>query len=398
MAPMHRLQIDHVKAGAPLPFDVYDDAGHLLLKRGLKVLSDLQLERLIERGLFCTEPDAVTHGLHERQGGRPGYVGPKSRKVSVMKLLTDIQGDLEVLLTQHQPENFAEQIQELVKRLQHACTLDADAAVASMLMLTRGNYSVRRMVHTALLSELLMRQMAAPDPVRAVTGAAALTMNLSMLELQDTLYAQQSPPDESQSAALKRHPQEAVDHLRALGVNDSTWHKLVLQHHETIDGRGYPAGLKGQEINKAAQVISLADRYGAMVTGRAYRAAMQPNMVLKTIYKDQGVSVDALLVSHLIKAVGIYPPGCAVALANGDLAIVIKRTQSANQPVVRCVKNAMGKVLSPPPKRLTSEPAFTVQKSIARQDLGCDIDTDQLWGEAFEFVVPASNPEAVIVP
>jgi HD-GYP domain-containing protein (c-di-GMP phosphodiesterase class II) len=219
---------------------------------------------------------------------------------------------------------------------------------------------------------------------RRVVMCAALTMNIAMLDLQDVLYSQASAPTPEQNAQVHQHPAKGVDRLRALGVTDETWLTVLAQHHETIDGKGYPGGLSGAQITRDAQLLSLADRYGAMATGRGYRAAALPNVVLKQIFMDKDKGVDAQLAGLLVKTVGIYPPGSLVALANGDIAVVVKRTQSASQPVVRCVKTYRKEILAQPRKRLTSEPAYAIARLIPIADLGFALNPALLWDEGYE--------------
>ena len=162
----------------------------------------------------------------------------------------------------------------------------------------------------------------------------------------------------------------------------------MAQHHETIDGRGYPAALRGDAISHAAQVLSVADRYGAMATGRAYRPAALPNAVLRQLFMDKDKNIDASLAGLLVKAVGIYPPGSLVALANGETAVVVKRTRSANHPVVRSVKSNRNQILEQPRKRLTSDPVHAITRLLPMSDLGFEVDLNLLWDEGFEMDAP----------
>jgi len=134
-------------------------------------------------------------------------------------------------------------------------------------------------------------------------------------------------------------------------------------------------------------LLSLADRYGAMATGRAYRGPALPNLVLKQIFMDKDKSVDAGLAALLVKTVGIYPPGCVVELANGDVAVVVKRTRIANQPVLRCVKTWRKEILEQPRKRMTTEPGHAIARLIPASELGFTLDHERLWDGGFE-----SNP------
>jgi hypothetical protein len=380
MVSTAKLRADQMQVGQPLAFDAFDDAGHLLLRKGFVIHDARQLASLIERGLY-------RYGNADPASGSPGPQGPaasKHHRYSVFQLLTALLEPLDQLLRAPPGPGFVAGMQDMAAQLQRAVRLDTDAAIASILIQQVGRYSVRRMVHSAILCELMVGELAQTEQQRMALTCAALSMNIAMLELQDGLYAQPGPPSASQRAQVRLHPLQGVTMLRARGVTDETWLSLVAQHHETIDGRGYPQQLQAGAIARSAQLLSLADRYGAMATGRAYRGPALPNLVLRQIFMDKDKSVDAGLATLLVKTVGIYPPGSAVELANGDIAIVVKRTRNASHPVLRCVKTWRKEILDHPRKRMTHEPGHAIVRLIAASDLGFALDPERLWDGGIE--------------
>ncbi len=376
----HRVDLHQIHTGVALPFDTFDASGKLLLRKGHVIHSDDQLARLLERGLY-RDPQEVAESLGREAANKRGYVPPQGHKQCALAQLADIQRALEQWLMADDMPQAPLALLSLARMLQQTCELDPDASLASIQMVAEGRYSVRRMVHSAVLAELLLAQWGMSFEERTTVVAAALTMNLCVLDLQDTLSEQPTPPTEQQREQLRQHPQAAVEKLRARGVNDAQWLDAVAQHHERLDGSGYPKGLLGEATSLAAQVIGLADRYGAMATGRSYRPSALPNLVLKSIFSDKDKTVDARLVSLLVKTVGVYPPGSVVVLANGDTAVVVKRTQQANCPVVKVVRTQRAQVLEDPRKRLTSEAPFGIDRIIPRSQLNFPLDPHRLWDE-----------------
>ncbi len=374
-----RLHAGQIQVGNPLPFDTFDEDGKLLLRKGFVISDPEQLVRLLQRGLFH---EAVPE--QAKPAAVPGLPAHTTRHFSVMGLLARIQEQLGQLLAEDAPTDFPARVGALADQLQRAYSLDSDAAIASIQMCHTGRYSTRRLVHGAILAELLQRESGADESQRRSLMCAALTMNITVLDLQDLLYAQTSRPTGQQMEQVMGHPAAGARRLVELGVTDTHWLSIVAQHHETIDGMGYPEALRGSEIGHAAQVLSIADRYCAMATGRAYRPAALPNTVLRQVFMDKGKNVDAGLAGLLVKSVGLYPPGSLVGLANGDIAVVVKRTISANHPVVRCVKTNRNEILEQPRKRLTSEPAYAITRMLPMADLGFEVDPTLLWDEGFE--------------
>jgi HD-GYP domain-containing protein (c-di-GMP phosphodiesterase class II) len=101
--------------------------------------------------------------------------------------------------------------------------------------------------------------------------AAALTMNIGMLSLQEVLYQQEKDLTSEQKQLIDSHPAQSVVMLHEAIVTDRLWLKCVLAHHEKIDGTAYPNQLSGEQYYEETQLITLADQYCARLSPRAYR-------------------------------------------------------------------------------------------------------------------------------
>lgn len=378
------LASGELKAGQALPWDLCDQAGRLLLRRGFVIEQAAQLTRLLEAGLY-RRPDSggPSPGPVRLPLGALPATGASGITNTVFAQIDDVLAELELLLSTPPAGSFSNRIMRLAGVIQSCFELDSDAAIATVQMLHSHRYSTRRLVHAAILMELLLKSQGEDGAQRQLALAAALTMNIAMLDLQDALNHQSTPPDPEQKARLRQHPERGVKELRRLGVADPVWLAMVEQHHETIDGKGYPLGLNGSQINPLAQMLSMVDRYGSMAIGRAYRLPVLPNVVLKQIFMDKE-SVSPELAALLISAVGIYPPGSLVTLAGGELAVVLRRTAVASQPLVAVLRNSQGQVLDRPRRRLTSEPSQAITGLVSRQQLGFDLDPTRLWDQRFD--------------
>jgi putative nucleotidyltransferase with HDIG domain len=100
---------------------------------------------------------------------------------------------------------------------------------------------------------------------------------------------------------IKEHPVIGANMLSQLGLWEQERH-IIRCHHERFDGRGYPDGLKQEEIPFLARVLSLADAYDAMASDRAYRKRMEPSLILSIIQEGAGTQFDPRIVDAFHKA------------------------------------------------------------------------------------------------
>lgn len=370
--PMRRIEDGQIRAGIPLPCDIHDRAGRLMLRAGQIIPGDHQVARLIEQGIFG-----------DLELDDEAQTAPRADRISVYAKLAELRAavarELDSADSPDRVEPFHVAMAAHAATLSDLCALDADAALGSVLLQREPDYSVRQAVNTAIVTELLLVQRNVDVTTRRAALAAALTMNIGMRSLQNDLYSQPAPLSEDQKAAILAHPVVGARTLKSFGVPDTAWLSTVAQHHELLDGSGYPGGLTGEQVSEFAQVVGLADRYCAMVSERAYRPGTPPNAALREIFLTQGKGVDPVLAAQMVKELGIYPPGALVQLANGESAVVVKRTLNSGQPIVRAVLSGAGLRLPATPKRRTSHPSFAIAQALPHARMPANLDGASLW-------------------
>lgn len=95
-------------------------------------------------------------------------------------------------------------------------------------------------------------------------------------------------------------------------------------HHERMDGKGYPRGLRHQQISYYAKMVALADAYDAMTSERCYGTAKTSEQALKTLLRDRGAHFDSQLAKAFVACIGFYPSGSLIELGGGQLALVLE--------------------------------------------------------------------------
>ncbi len=123
---------------------------------------------------------------------------------------------------------------------------------------------------------------------------AALFHDLGKKNIPDEILNKPGRLTDDEMDQVKRHPADGSELVQGTFLGDIG--KIIEQHHERMDGSGYPAGLKGEELALEARIIAVADSYDAMTTARPYRGSMSPDEALAELKELSGVSYDPKVV------------------------------------------------------------------------------------------------------
>jgi HD-GYP domain-containing protein (c-di-GMP phosphodiesterase class II) len=387
------LNAAQIKVGCPVPCDCYDGQGRLLLRKGVVIDSQRQVDFLVERGLFRMED---TSGEPSTLESTASNNTTAAKPPSPFMLLNDYSKRLQQLLSSfgdspsaardHTGTSFSDRAIELAMDIQKLCKIDADALLGKVHLDHSGRYSISHPVHRAIISELLALRKSVSEELRLYLIAAALTSDMSIQKLQDDLIRQNGPLRPEQQSAILSHPFTSVKLLESLGVTNTTWLQTVLQHHELLNGKGYPNGVSGDNVSKLARILKLSDMYTAMVSPRAYRKTLLNKNVMRDILLKRGSEIDEELAISIIKELGVYPPGAFVKLMNGEIAIVTHRGTNPKTPLVKAVIGSNGVLHRYQAKRRTDAVEFEIHDVVDRDNIAAHINLEkslnlqELWG------------------
>jgi len=236
-------------------------------------------------------------------------------------------------------------------------------------------YGYNHAIHAAVLCVLLARHLRWPQPRLMSLLKATLTMNLTIMELQGQMAAQDVPVKDAQKKEILAHPEQTVALLTALGVSDSDWLTAIAQHHEHVDGSGYPAGCTNP--SELALALCVCDVFTAKISPRALRDALTPQEAIRQLYReDQGGPMS----TAVIKQFGIYPPGDFVKLASGELGIVVQRTSNAKAPIVAVITDTTGRPVTKTLRRDSGEAGFAIVGNAVDKVLLKRLPPERLYG------------------
>ncbi|HVM20698.1 MAG TPA: HD-GYP domain-containing protein, partial [Egibacteraceae bacterium] len=184
-------------------------------------------------------------------------------------------------------------------------------------------------------AELLADELDLPQADRDRLRWAALLHDVGKLIVPAEVLNKPADPDDGEWQALRRHPEAGAELCAPLLPWLGEWGAAIAQHHEWFDGTGYPRGLKGHEISRAARIVAVADCYEVMTTSRTYKRALSPAAAREELARCAGTQFDPAIVRAFLNvSLG------RLRLAMGPLAVLatvpsMARLTSWLEPVAR---------------------------------------------------------------
>lgn len=367
---------DLLHVGQELPFRVLDEHGRLLLNAGQVLYDEGQLEGLVERGAWAERPLVeATRQARAAAAKAAQQAAPLSLFDRWERLLHQFERLARAIAKKEEPGTAAPAFFAALLAL-----VDRDPDVALFLCVRQEDrrfalYPVKHSIQAAVLVLLTARSLAWEADRCASAACAALTMNLSMLDLQATMAEQDTPPTKKQLEQVRAHPQATVSLLRAAGVADEVWLAAVADHHEHVGGGGYPRG--DGDVNAEAQLLRAADVFMAKISARSNRLPITPHLAIRQLFQQ---SAGAPLAMAMVKTLGVYPPGSLVRLHSGEIGVAIRRAAAGPHPLVATLSDKNGKPTGETHRRNSAEAGFAIDGPVDAPNAFARVLPERVYG------------------
>jgi putative nucleotidyltransferase with HDIG domain len=166
--------------------------------------------------------------------------------------------------------------------------------------------------------------------------------DIGKIKIPDEILHKPGRLNDQEMTIMKDHVYYGTKVLVEMGMPDSIV-KTIGQHHERLDGYGYPEGLRGNEITAFGRMIAIVDTYDAITADRCYKVGMSSKKALQILLQDTPEKYDEVLVTQFVKSIGIFPAGSLVKLNNQKIAMVLKQHPvRATKPTVKVFYSVRG--------------------------------------------------------
>ncbi|WP_409342339.1 HD-GYP domain-containing protein [Paenibacillus sp. MBLB4367] len=324
---MRLLPIQHCGKGMILGKSVYLNGKSLLIREGT-VLTETSLNKLARIGIQV---------LHIRENAQDSARTDSARYKETMHALEMLlAGVYDRLYRDRSTDGLAEMldncrdaVEKLSNVLLNGQRMFKPFVWAAMTLDSRKRHFIENALHVCVNTITFGLRSGCVGGELYALGLGALLHDLGSLRF---------------TCDSNRHPQEGYTLLKHFGLMHLTA-IAVLQHHERIDGSGYPLGLKEGMIDPFARWIGLIDYFDVLVHGRGGECPMPRHEVVELLYSCAGSLFDLADVRRFCSHLELFPPGSNVRLSSGEYAIVTDVDKHLLRPVVRVIRNARGETL-----------------------------------------------------
>lgn len=207
-------------------------------------------------------------------------------------------------------------------------------------------------VKVALYMIALGRHLGFPKRLMSTLGMIGTLADVGKTKLPRALLEKPGMLTPSEFAIVKEHVRLGLELLQQSMELPEEVEQGIAQHHERLDGSGYPKGLSGDEISIYGRIAAIADSFAALITPRAYANPLAPQEALMSLYEWAGTSFHEPLVEQFVQAIGVFPVGSLVELSTGEVAVVLAHNRVRRlEPKVLVLTASDKRPISPPVQR-----------------------------------------------
>jgi len=215
-----------------------------------------------------------------------------------------------------------------------------DALSCMSRLRIKDEYLVEHSLNVSILMTIFAKHLNIEKRIIEQLALGAFLHDIGKTLVPDHILNKKGKFTDKEYQQMKEHVDLGVNILAEIPELSAIALNIVQQHHERIDGSGYPKQLSSDDLNQYARMIAIVDTYDAMTADRVYKAAMHPIKAFKILLKEAETGYDDELVELFIQCIGVYPVGTLVKLNSGKLGLISQLNESRPlRPFVRVFYN-----------------------------------------------------------
>lgn len=334
---MRLASTKQLKPGAIVGQTVFNENGQVLIQKGLSLTKQI-IYRLVQQGItYIYIEDEQTHDIQIKS------VISEQARINATKTIKDTFSDIKqkgfvdrsyiLAKKETQMASVVEQLLDEIKNRKDALSLLADVFVTD-------DYIFQHSLNVTIYSLAIGTELKLPKDKLIEIGVGSMLHDIGKVFIDPEVLQKPSRLTSIEYEMIKCHTQYGYDLLRKQSTLPLVVAHCAFQHHERIDGSGYPRGIEGEKIHPYAKILAVADVFDAVTSNRSYRDAMLPHEGLEILYAGAVNLFDKKIVEAFKRSVAVYPNGLSVQLSDNRLGLIVRQHKHlCDRPTVRIIKD-----------------------------------------------------------
>ncbi|KLV06262.1 HD family phosphohydrolase [Photobacterium aquae] len=223
----------------------------------------------------------------------------------------------------NRPLNAIKEAEMLVEEMVDAL-LDADSVALHLMSDNKKHEDIYcHSLNVTIMSMMVARACGLDAAEIKTIAIGSLFHDMGKLKIPSAILRKTTPLTEPEENYFKLHTKYSLDFANLSSTFPEEAKPILAQHHELIDGSGYPNQLTAEEISPYAQLVAVVDAYDRLCHPQDPKKAKIPYSALSYLFKYQKEQYNNDYLGQLIRLLGVYPPGSVVQLSNQQLGLVM---------------------------------------------------------------------------
>lgn len=283
------------------------------------------------------------------------------------KLMSDIRLGKRVEVESFEP--IAERVMGSVMR-------NKDALVSLTRIKTKDDYTFMHSVSVSGLMVNFARAENMSDDVIKDIALGGILHDIGKMMVPDEVLNKPGKLTDDEFVLMKKHVDHSSEILDKIPGITPNVIDVVLQHHERVDGSGYPLKLKGNQISAVGSMSAIVDVYDALTSQRVYKEAWEPTNTLKKMIEWSGNHFNKKLLGDFIRCLGIFPVGTLVEMESGRVAVILEQSESEiTHPIVKFFYNRKTGYIPVEVVDLSINKDDKIRKAVSPMEYGVDMSS-----------------------
>jgi putative nucleotidyltransferase with HDIG domain len=310
-----RIHITDVRPGDRLAEDIFNSFGLHVLSKGT-ILNEKELSRMYQHQVDYIE---IEWRQSQTTKAKESTYNPLLRP-----LYNDAIAGAEQLFERALEEGriYEEDIKESFQPLVENFRTERDVVSLLLMLNSQDDYTYQHSVQVGMLSYYIARWLGWSEEEMVRAGKAGFLHDIGKCKIADAILNKPGKLSQEEYAIIQNHPQFGYDILKN-SFDDPDIALAALQHHERMDGKGYPQGLTRENIHPMARIVAVADVYSAMISSRVYSVKKDLLHVLRELHQISFQELDPEVTHTFIRHMVPNFIGKKVELSNGQTGNII---------------------------------------------------------------------------